>query len=164
MSRSWEVGELKDLLLRLLGSTIKNYKAPDSKSTRLLKLNEDFVDVNKRIEQSGVVSVSETKVRAEVWNNDTLLEDCNFTEDDLIVIETKYSPYIGKAKYIIEPVDYSVNREKFGKDDDVVEGGKVMSVAELRELDIKECLKKSGNHGRTGLSNLGNTCFMNSGL
>ena len=133
-----------------------------AEKSRFIKLNEDYLHAKKRA-LIFMGQVKEKKISGILWENDALIDDCFFTFDDVIILEAKS----GINEFVLEPVSYSMNKARFGDSDEEDDDKPAVcssDITALRKLSLATIVKKSGNQGKTGLGNLGNTCFMNSGL
>jgi ubiquitin C-terminal hydrolase len=103
------------------------------------------------------------KVDAVLLNGDnrlkTKVEDANLAEEDIIMVEL-IKP---NKQWSFIPLNPSSMEESKINEPVIIEG----SYANLQELtakDINQVMSTGSRRGVTGLQNLGNTCFMNSGL
>jgi ubiquitin C-terminal hydrolase len=102
------------------------------------------------------------KFHAEFLNDfDKTVEDCCFSRDDMLVVELK-----ADGGFIFTPVE-KIESEKHldheGDEEmkDLLDDPKTM---EFLKIPLVKAMKATSNRGKCGLSNLGNTCFMNSAL
>jgi ubiquitin carboxyl-terminal hydrolase 4/11 len=87
------------------------------------------------------------------------VEDANLAEEDIIMVELIKS----SRSWSFVPLNPSTLEESKINEPVIIEG----SYANLQELtakDINQVMSSGSRRGVTGLQNLGNTCFMNSGL
>lgn len=96
-----------------------------------------------------------------------VVDDINFTDDDVFLLETPKN-----KDFVFTPL----NSDEERKDDEdakpvaknppagCVYNEAVVTLEELNQVPLRELVPKGTNGGLCGLNNLGNTCFMNSGL
>ena len=92
---------------------------------------------------------------------DKSVEDCALSRDDMLVIEVK-----ADGGFILNPIEevQAENHLKLSGDDIPEEWLSNPESMDFLKIPIEKALKNNSSQGLCGLSNLGNTCFMNSAL
>lgn len=135
---------------------VKLWKAKNSDNTTLRPLEKQLYQRKFPVLLRGTY-LQETA-------EESLLEDMNVAENDLIVIETMY-----QGKFRLEENTEPEDEEEEKKlvlqegDDDIPLDMKELKVFFIN-YDLAKLATVKSRMGQTGLQNLGNTCFMNSGL
>lgn len=98
-----------------------------------------------------------SKIDAELFSKMTeTVENLNIADDDVLIVELPKDD----GSFVFK----SSKGQKMEEEKQVESVPSTFTLEELYSRDVKTVLSKSSKHGLVGLQNLGNTCFMNSGL
>ena len=102
------------------------------------------------------------RLNAELLKKDRILDDVQLSVDDFIIVEC-----LLRGDFIFEEIEKPEDSEDLGVNIEDEESKEHLSDAKslkFLSLDLNSLIKSGSNAGKCGLSNLGNTCFMNSAL
>jgi len=160
ISKCATLTDLKKKICRVLSShlyfVLKN-KSVIISDLRLWKSSYEESEASKKIRELDKKYVNYTQADIEAVNigedMTKKLYEINFEDTDILIVETP------KGKDFV----FQNKRDEEEDDDDQVQESVTVG-KNLSELDMDQVFKKGSKRGLVGLQNLGNTCFMNSGL
>ena len=167
VSRVAPIKELKAKLLRILNMAA--YSAGNKQVTyqkcRLWKHDNNNMDQIAELEkrQKNYTQMDFEGTRCDEDEEDETVDEMSIAPEDIIVIEMpKDKSWVFKAK---ETQTQDTDLESTSVESQAEPGqGSRASLSYLANKDVNTLLLPKSRKGAVGLSNLGNTCFMNSGL
>ena len=124
---------------------------------------EDFVEVDKKFMNYTHAAIDAVPVSLTDAQKKMKVDDVNFVDDDVFVIETQKND-----KFVFSQQGGDEEESKTGIAAQMAEMAEQaagnFNMEEFMSTDLERLVKPGGSCGLTGLQNLGNTCFMNSGL
>ena len=166
MSRKNTVEELKELVANIISTFYlrpSNSKYADKVYLRLWKLDpcESIAEYLKCIVGLSDQGAAPYDINARLLFDETLaLEDADLSDEDVILVE------IRKEDWSFKTPDIKSLRPAAEREGPVLTkaGVDVKELVRHYGIDLKNKFIVDSKYGLVGLQNLGNTCFMNSGL
>lgn len=115
---------------------------------------QDQIEViAKKYKNYTEVKIEGTCLNSKEEDENQIIEELDVAEEDLIIVELPK----GKDTWTFAPdgEEQQIEQE---------EQAEAVSLQQLIGKDLRQVLKSNSRVGICGLQNLGNTCFMNSGL
>eukprot|EP00354_Favella_ehrenbergii_P001765 CAMPEP_0170464124 /NCGR_PEP_ID=MMETSP0123-20130129/8976_1 /TAXON_ID=182087 /ORGANISM="Favella ehrenbergii, Strain Fehren 1" /LENGTH=432 /DNA_ID=CAMNT_0010729723 /DNA_START=599 /DNA_END=1897 /DNA_ORIENTATION=+ len=168
--KSDTVLELEKKAMRALN--YYNYTVRRDKSTVIMKCRlwrttekkwEDLVDMDKKFCNYTHANIDAVPVNMTEESKKLKIDDVNFVDDDIFLLETQKN-----GSFVFSQLDGDEEESKSSIASQMAEMAEQASgnfnMEELNSMDLARLVKPGASSGLTGLQNLGNTCFMNSGL
>ena len=165
VSRNDTLKTLEIKLQKALGNYL--YTVMKNKETIIRKMRlwrsgytdfSDYAKIDKQWQTKSSFRV-EADLLSDVENKDSVVfDDLNLTEEDVVIVELPKSENV----YALRPIDKKETQQQ--EEDKTPEVDKNEILNRISETSFNKILHSNTRKGVCGLSNLGNTCFMNSGL
>lgn len=166
------ISDLEKKICRLLSSyiycTLKN-KSLMVKKIRLWRSNEELEslkEIDYKYSNYTHVKIDATILNLKADQQAKKLYEIDFSDNDIMVVEliNKDGDFVLQPKEggnVEESKDFQdpLNNPTLSK----IQNENI-TIYDLNSLDLERLFRKDSRRGLTGLQNLGNTCFMNSGL
>lgn len=158
---------VKDLRLkieRILEDYLPKTETKEKRKTRIWKLNDqDIEDIDCRLEKQKTNRNFLIEINGDLLEDTDFLEELSLGDSPEILIETVpvSREFVFKKQARIRP-RYTENIEKLTEEEI-----KKYSHGEgllFNNIPMKSIVPSNSNMGLTGIENIGNTCYMNSGL
>jgi hypothetical protein len=117
-------------------------------------------NVDKKFKNYTHVKIDATPLNITEEDKNKPIEDANIADDDIIIVETQKA----NKQWCFQPLTAASDEESKAFEVTPTVTGEGLKLSDFVNRDLNEVMTPGSKRGISGLQNLGNTCFMNSGL